>query len=112
MVDLESSGTKPPVELEPSEQCPPRGHVRGTSPDKRRSVPNRAEQRNVPGHHDDIEQAAEVEGSQVGVDPGQVRRSAASFGNHRRIDVDPDDVDTVLGQLDGYPSRTTSCVKD
>jgi hypothetical protein len=86
--------------------------MRGTSPDECRSIRNRAEQRDVSGHNHYIEHAAEVEGSQVGLYPRQPGCPTASFGNHRRVDVDPNDVDAVLGQLDGYPSRTTSCVED
>jgi hypothetical protein len=110
--DLESSRAEPTVELEPSDQYASRGQMRGTSPDERRSIRNRAEQRDVPGHHHDVERAAEVEGSEVGLYPRQARYPTASFGNHRRVDVDPNNFDAVLGQLDGYPSRTTSCVED
>jgi hypothetical protein len=112
VVDLESSRAETTAELETCDQYASTGQMRGTSSDERGSIRDRAEQWDVPGHHHDIERAAEVEGSQVGLYPRQAGCPTASFGNHRRVDVDPNDFDAVLGQLDGYPSRTTSCVED
>jgi hypothetical protein len=111
LADLESSA-EPPVELEPSDQSASRSDVSGTCPHERTSIRNRAEQRDISCHNDDIEQAIEDEGGQVGLDPRESGSPAASFGDHRRVDIDSNDFDAVMGQLDGYPSRTTSCVED
>ena len=69
--------------------------VAGDARDQRRLGARRREQRDVAGHHHHVEGAAEVEGGEVGLHPGEVRGQAAGGGEHRRVDVGADHLDAV-----------------
>ncbi len=112
LVDLESSRGESSIELEPRDQRALRGHMSGTCPDERTTTRHRAKQRDVSSHHNDIEDTTKCESGQVGLHPCEFGRHTTSLSDHRGVHVDPDDLDAVTGQLDGNPSRATSCVKD
>jgi hypothetical protein len=72
---------------------------------------NVAEQWDVPGQHDDIEQPAESEGGEICLHPLEMRGETHRFGEHRRIDVDADHLDSMACQLDGNTTSAASCVE-
>ena len=66
----------------------------------RSCVPGQREERHIAGEDDDVELVSERQRDEVGFQPGPVGREPTRFRDHRRIDIDPDDVDAVPGELD------------
>ena len=85
--------------------------MRCTPLDQRMALGNRAEKWDVSGHDHHVESSAEVQGGEIGLYPRQCGRPAPGFGDHRWVDLDTDDVDTVTSQLDCDPPRTASGIE-
>jgi len=71
----------------------------------------REEDHHVPGRDDHIEGPIEVERREVGLDPGQLGRSAAGGGEHVRVEVDADDIDPATGELPRDAARAAPGVE-
>ena len=69
------------------------------------------EQRHVPGHHDEIEGAVEVELGEVLLTPVEVGCPPARRVDHRGVGVDTDHLDAVVGQLDRHAARATAGIE-
>ncbi len=102
----------PAAELEPADQQSSGYDVAGASGDEGRLRSRRREDRDVPGHHDDIEPAPEVEVAEIGDEPGQVGSTTAGGRYHRLIGIDPDDVDPATVELLGNPPRPAPGIED
>jgi len=69
------------------------------------------EQRNVPGHQDDIKGAVERQAAHVGDMPLEGGAEAAGCRDHRSIGVDADHVDLARGQLSGHPPSAAAHIE-
>ena len=100
------------VELKAGDQESFGHEVARTRGDERRLCAGFSEQRDVAGHDDDVEGATQVERGEVMLLPLELRSESACGVDHRRVDVDTDDLDVVAGEVDGDSPGTAPGVED
>ena len=100
------------TEAEPADEPLAGCDVPGHSRDQRRLRPRRREDRHVAGHDDKIERSPEFELAEVRPYPLDVRCQPLRRREHRVINVGPDHLDPMPGQLDGHSSRATPGVQN
>ena len=72
--------------------------------------PRGDEDHHVARHHDDVELPPDVDRRKISLDPLQRRCLQAGVVEHRRVEIDPDDVDAARRQLDRHPTRAAAGV--
>ena len=71
----------------------------------------RCEQRDVAGHQDDVEGAAEIEGAEVGDSPVEIGRESSRGAHHRCVGVDTDHRHAAASKLTSSSSGAASGVE-
>lgn len=100
------------AELEPRNQHTAGAQVASAPRYELRASSHRREQRNVPRHQHHVEDPFEIERAHIGLDPGQLGRAFAGGSKHRRISVDPDNLDSAARELDADATRAAPGVED
>ena len=69
------------------------------------------EDHHVARHHDDVELPPDVDRREIRLDPLEVRCLEAGVADHRRVEIDADDVDAARRQFDRDPARTAAGIE-
>jgi enoyl-CoA hydratase len=99
------------VGLEADDERTVAPEVPGTPEHDRPLGSRRREQEHVACHEDHVEAAPELQFGEVRLDELDPGAPASSGAQHRRVEVDPDDLEATPHKLEGHASGTTACVE-